>query len=300
MEFLRFQTAEPLFVPSLFKTVFVPSIQFCHAHAPLSDKTFERLCFPLAEHAAHVSFSLASPLPGSCAVKQVHSATVLDAAGDLSSEPADGLFFVHEKNSSRKILSIRTADCLPVVLVAHVGEVTFGALVHAGWRGFAQGIHLHALELLVQQAELRGIKQGDFLPLVKLFLGPAIFGASYECGEDVASALQSHYAKRIAPLATIQNAIELYRQCSNVALSNVSPVSAGSFRVDRVHPDLQLLACVDLASAGVLPSKMLVLRENTWGSPILHSYRFASVHSGAKAARIVSHLVLGSSCHGVA
>lgn len=294
MELLRFQAAEPMFVPALFSKAFVPGIQICHSHAPLSASSLQTLVFPQAHYKARVSFTLGTPLTGSCTVKQVHSATVLDASGDLCSEPADGLFFVHEKGAEPKTLAIRTADCLPVAIVAQVGETTFGALVHAGWRGFAAGIHFCAITKLLEQAERRGISRADFLSSVSLFVGPAIFGASYECDADVASALRSHYDTRIAPSQSTPEFMEIYDHCSNVALSAESSGFSGPFRQDRVYPDLQLLMCLDFIAAGVPLSKMQVLRENTWGSSVLHSYRFASVRGGLKDARIVTHLVLGS------
>lgn len=73
------------------------------------------------------------------------------------------------------VLSILTADCLPVLFCADDGSEIGAA--HAGWRGLAAGV----LEATLTQLET---------PPTRLlaWLGPCIGAASYEVGEEVRSA----------------------------------------------------------------------------------------------------------------
>ena len=67
------------------------------------------------------------------------------------------------------ILSVRTADCAPVALVADEGVV---AAVHAGWRGLAGGV-IEAATASVRR--LGGVR-------IKAFVGPCIHAECYEFG----------------------------------------------------------------------------------------------------------------------
>jgi len=73
------------------------------------------------------------------------------------------------------VLSILTADCLPVLFCAEDGSEIGAA--HAGWRGLAAGV----LEATLTQLET---------PPARLlaWLGPCIGAASYEVGEEVREA----------------------------------------------------------------------------------------------------------------
>lgn len=101
------------------------------------------------------------------AARQIHSATVLPARaghcgeGDALWTDRDGL-----------VLSVITADCVPVVLAGPGGL----AAVHAGWRGLVNGVIPATLR------ELPG-------PLSEwtAWIGPAIGSCCYEVGEDVAA-----------------------------------------------------------------------------------------------------------------
>jgi copper oxidase (laccase) domain-containing protein len=299
MEFLRFQSETPLFVPKVFLSAFVPGVRVLAPQVLSLAQFFENHDFPLVE-AARVKFSLSQPLVGSARVQQAHTATMLDAACDLTSEPADGIYFVGASPREEKILAIRTADCLPLMLSANIDGVMYCAAVHAGWKGFVQGIHIHAVEILALEASRRGVAREAFLSALSVFVGPGIFGASYECGPEVKQGLEAHLELRIASLVGFAPWRNLYRECIDVACSDVPRLDASSFRADRVHPDLQLLACIDFASLGLSASRIQVLRENTWGSSVLHSYRYAKLRGGGQDARIVSHLIVGPARAGVA
>jgi len=79
------------------------------------------------------------------------------------------------------LLAVRTADCVPVLLVE--GKKRVVAAVHCGWKGTAGGV----LEKVVL-----GMKErygADPSALLAAF-GPCISGACYEVGEDVRSAFK--------------------------------------------------------------------------------------------------------------
>jgi len=68
-------------------------------------------------------------------------------------------------------IGIRTADCVPLVLV---GEENIG-VVHAGWRGIYSGIVEKAIELLSKKEKVDELFA---------FIGPSAKGCCYEVGEE--------------------------------------------------------------------------------------------------------------------
>ena len=106
---------------------------------------------------------------------QVHGNRVLwhdSAAGWVIHDGADG----HATGTAGTLLMVTVADCVPVYLVAPNHRVV--ALLHAGWRGTADGILERGLALL---AAKRGISAGDLV----MHAGVAIAGAHYEVGAEV-------------------------------------------------------------------------------------------------------------------
>jgi YfiH family protein len=85
------------------------------------------------------------------------------------------------------LLTVRTADCLPLLL-SSPGEGI--ALVHAGWRGLADGVVETAVATFVHPDRLQVV------------LGPAIGVCCFEVGEEVASRFPrstGHRGGRIRP-----------------------------------------------------------------------------------------------------
>jgi polyphenol oxidase len=112
--------------------------------------------------------------------RQVHGSTLRvhegGWAGLLLAPPADG----HLTRAPGLLLAVTLADCVPLFLVAPEHRVI--GLVHAGWRGTADGI----VEHVIATFEARfGIEPRD----LRIHLGPAIGGASYEVGPEVFDAL---------------------------------------------------------------------------------------------------------------
>ncbi len=103
-------------------------------------------------------------------LKQVHGTRVVAAPWDGTPE-ADAA--VAEEPGL--LLGIKTADCLPILLVDPRRRAV--AAAHAGWRGTAAGVALRAVEALVA----RGSRASDLLAA----LGPAIGSCCYEVGEEL-------------------------------------------------------------------------------------------------------------------
>jgi len=73
------------------------------------------------------------------------------------------------------VLTVRTADCLPVLLADRAGEVL--AVAHAGWRGLAAGVLDAAVAAM------------DVAPHdICAWVGPAIGKRMFEVGDDVLAA----------------------------------------------------------------------------------------------------------------
>lgn len=119
--------------------------------------------------------------PRAVHARQVHGAEMLvhrggGAPGLLVGEGVDG----HLTDEAGLLLSVSVADCVPVSVVDPARRGV--ALVHAGWRGTAEGIAERAVRRL--GAEL-GSEPADLL----VHCGPAICGRCYEVGPEVHAAI---------------------------------------------------------------------------------------------------------------
>ncbi len=114
----------------------------------------------------------------------VHHSSSLEAAPAppgssarlLIGPDADG----HVSATPGLLMGVTVADCVPVFLVDPSRRA--GALLHAGWRGLAEGILGEGLEVLRSST---GSRARD----IHLHLGPAICGRCYEVGREVHLAL---------------------------------------------------------------------------------------------------------------
>lgn len=106
---------------------------------------------------------------------QVHGARVLVAGRDVAGAEGDALV----ADDPAWALAISAADCLPVLLLdARTGAV--GA-AHAGWRGAVAGV-------VGATVETMAVRFGTAAADVRAWLGPAIQGACYQVGPEVAEA----------------------------------------------------------------------------------------------------------------
>lgn len=115
-----------------------------------------------------------------CRSVQTHTATVelvtdSDRGRGLTTAPfdhgVDGLVTCE----TDILLSVRTADCVPVLLCDKTAGVC--AAVHAGWRGTVGGITKNAISLMEKQ----GAKRENIIAAV----GPCIGKCCYEVGKEL-------------------------------------------------------------------------------------------------------------------
>jgi hypothetical protein len=130
-----------------------------------------------------------------CWVHQVHGCGVVgmpaEAAEFKNGQPADAMV----SRAAGRLLTVRTADCVPLLLAAPDGAVV--AAVHAGWRGIVAGVIPAAVAALTAEA---GNPAGELLAAI----GPCIGLDAFEVGPEVLAAFRGVFGPR-APLRTLPN-----------------------------------------------------------------------------------------------
>jgi len=116
---------------------------------------------------------------GSCGnlatLRQVHSNTVIAANGRAGClGEGDALL----DDTPGMLLAVRTADCLPILLVDERNRAV--AAVHAGWRGTAAGIVGETVKAMREKFSTRPED-------VHAAIGPGIGGCCFEVGAEVAA-----------------------------------------------------------------------------------------------------------------
>lgn len=109
------------------------------------------------------------------------------------------------------VLSILTADCLPVLFCASDGREI--AAAHAGWRGLAGGV----LEATISQMETEPAR-------LMAWLGPCIGAASYEVGGEVRAAFVDQHD---AAAACFEPTRTNHWRCDLAALARQRLAAAG-------------------------------------------------------------------------
>jgi YfiH family protein len=153
-------------------------------------------CLPWIEHGFGTRYAPLSQ-DGMASLKQIHSAVSLVADRPEGCVGEGDALVTSEPGVT---VSVRTADCLPVLLVdLHHHAV---AAVHAGWRGTADGVVVEALRRM--RAEF-GTNAVD----ISAAIGPGIGVCCYEVGEEVARRLGLAGAGRIDLAAENQRQLML-------------------------------------------------------------------------------------------
>lgn len=117
--------------------------------------------------------------------RQVHGTRMVDPALDTGRlRGDDGLARVAGDGdaliaaSAGTVVGIRTADCVPLLLVAP--RAHWAAAVHAGWRGTLAGIATEA----VDAARRAGIGADELVAALGPSIGPCCYEVSAELGEE--------------------------------------------------------------------------------------------------------------------
>ena len=113
-------------------------------------------------------------------VKQIHSATVFHAGRETGClGQGDAIVSVEPG----VIVGVRTADCVPVLLVDPIRRIV--AAVHAGWRGTVQRI----VQVAVEQ-------MGSDPARLLAVIGPCIGECCYEVGSEVSERFRATFPER--------------------------------------------------------------------------------------------------------
>lgn len=194
------------------------------------------------------------------AARQVHGAIVLGPEDlPLPSSETTGLHVdelpagdAFVSASADLVLTIRTADCVPILLVAPSARAV--AAIHAGWRGTLDGVIEAALAALLSRYDAR-------FDEIQGAIGPAIGGCCYAFGAEHRDAFTTRFgtdatkAWRDDPADPTRSFLDLRMICRLVleragvpstAVTEVGPCTADhpnelhSYRRDGAHAGRQL------------------------------------------------------------
>ena len=173
-----------------------------------------------------------------CGVPGAEQAAPSPPAGDALMTAETGL-----------LLAVRTADCLPVLLVDPKQRVV--ATVHAGWRG--------ALARIIEKAvgDMRLAFGSDPQQLLAV-LGPSIRACCYEVGEEVVEAFHGRFASAEPFFRTLPHRPEAATDRHSILFLSAHPPGHAPEQVPAAHLDLVAVAQHQLTSAGVASSQISV------------------------------------------
>lgn len=121
--------------------------------------------------------------------EQAHGTRIVHVTGGghHAGREADGLI----STTPGVAVGVFTADCVPVLFAASDGDGTVRgvAAAHCGWRGAASGLAAATAGALCLATGLRR-------PALRVWLGAAIAGGSYEVGPEVAERFALRYRRR--------------------------------------------------------------------------------------------------------
>jgi YfiH family protein len=116
-----------------------------------------------------------------CWVHQVHGGDVITSRrGEEyhSGQQADAMV----SDDPTRLLSIRTADCVPVLLATSDGTIV--SAIHSGWRGIVANVVTNALHRM-HEGEPARPRAGPRATSIIAAIGPCIGGDVYEVGAEV-------------------------------------------------------------------------------------------------------------------
>ena len=112
---------------------------------------------------------------------QTHSNTVNFISGNKQIYESTDALFTSNNNFA---LEVKVADCMPIFIFDK--KSSFFGVIHAGWRGLANGIIENSINLLKEKdLEIKNIK---------VFIGPSISQRNFEIQSDVMSYFDSKFS----------------------------------------------------------------------------------------------------------
>ena len=147
------------------------------------------------------------------------------------------------------LLTIRIADCLPVLLVDPRQRVA--AAVHSGWRG--------ALGRVIEKSvgDLRRSFGSDPRDLIAS-LGPSIRACCYDVGEEVVEGFYGKFVNAERFFQKLPNRPEAVTDRHSILFLSAYPPGHAPEHLPAARLDLITVAQDQLTSAGVEPANILV------------------------------------------
>ena len=161
-------------------------------------------------------------------------------------------------------ISVRTADCIPVLLFDPVHKAI--AAVHDGWRGTVQRLS----QLVIAEMQRRyGTNPAD----VKAVIGPGIGPKSFQVGQEVADA----FAEAGFPME------QILKDCGPKAPTADNPM-AGGLHIDLWRANEWLLEEAGVLSANIQVAGICTYKKN--------DRFFSARREGTKCGRIINCIKL--------
>jgi len=117
-------------------------------------------------------------------LRQVHSAECVIVDGHAATGATGDALIT---DTPGVLVGVRTADCLPILLVATGRRVV--AAVHAGWRGTVAGVAFEAASRMVTEFDADPAR-------IRAAIGPAIGKCCFEVGPEVAIHFRALFPER--------------------------------------------------------------------------------------------------------
>jgi hypothetical protein len=174
------------------------------------------------------------------------------------------------------LLSVRTADCLPVLLVDPKRRAV--AAIHAGWRG--------ALARIVEKAvgEMRRTYGSEPQSLLAV-LGPSIRACCYEVGQEVKEAFQGRFPRADKFFHKQSQTPAWHPEGPPLSFMNAQPTPNNSASKPSIHLDLVAVAQDQLLAAGLAPHHVAAVNFCTaCRADLFYSYR----QEGSSAGRMLA------------
>jgi len=176
------------------------------------------------------------------------------------------------------LLTIRIADCLPVLLVDPQQRAV--AAVHAGWRG--------ALARIIEKAvgDMRRAFGSDPQGLIAA-VGPSIRACCYEVGVEVVEAFHGAFSNADSFFQKLPNRPEAATDRHSILFLSAYPPGHAPEHVPAARLDLTAVARHELESAGVKPVNIQVADYCTaCRTDLFFSHRREGASTGRQAAAI--------------
>lgn len=161
-------------------------------------------------------------------LRQIHSAIVVRPSG-LAADCGEGDALITDETA--RLLSVRTADCVPILLAAVSKHAV--AAVHAGWRGVVAGV---VQQTIARMHDHFGCRPEDLVAAI----GPCIRLDAFAVGPEVAVQFQTLFPERtdLNQRTHIDLATACLRQlvAARVPVGNVYDCGACTFTdAERYH-----------------------------------------------------------------